>query len=169
MSVIASLVLGADGSSTFREDSEAITTPIDRQRFLARRRLSDAIVIGGNTARNERYQRTPVPVVVVSHSRPSLLDQNPQAHWWPLTPLDALSRAQIEFGSRISIEGGVAFVLVLLNAGAITQLELSITPHLGGENKVDYLHLLSYFEKVEMTRVDETLFYSCTVPLMLQR
>ena len=169
MAVIASLVLGVDGSSSLMGSSDAITTPIDRERFLTRRRLSDAILIGGNTARNERYQRTPVPLIILSRTRPALLDQNPLAHWWHLSPLEAVVRAEQEFGSTISIEGGIALISELLDVGAISQLNLSITPNIGGEDRVDYPELLSHFEKVERNQADGTVFYTCTMPLMPQK
>lgn len=169
MAVIASLVLAADGSSTLFGTSDTVTTPIDRQRFLARRRLCDAILIGGNTARNERYEKTPVPLVIVSHTRPALLDQNPKAHWWLLSPVEAVARARWEFGNTLSIEGGIAFISELLDARLISQLELSITSHVGGENKVDYLDLLAHFEKIETEELEGTIFHTCTFPIMTQK
>jgi riboflavin biosynthesis pyrimidine reductase len=169
VAVISSLVLGADGTSTLHGNSESVTTPIDRQLFLARRRLCDAILIGGNTARNERYQKTPVPLVVLSHTRPAILDQNSQARWWMLSPAQAVSRAQWEFGNDLSIEGGIAFISELLNANLLTQLELSITPHVGGEEKIDYLNLLSHFEKITTQEIEGTIFHTCTIPIMNQK
>lgn len=169
MAVIASLVLGADGSSTVLGTSDKVTTPIDRQRFLTRRRLSDVILVGGNTARNERYQRTPVPLVVLSHTRPSVLDLNPKAHWWSLSPAEAIARARWEFGSTISIEGGISFICELLDAQLISQLELSITSHVGGESKVDYLELLAHFEKIETEEIEATIFHTCTFPIKTQK
>lgn len=169
MAVIASLVLGADGSSTLLGTSDTVTTPIDRQRFLARRRLCQAILIGGNTARNERYQRTPVPLVVLSHTRPLVLDQNPKAHWWRLSPVEAVARARWEFGNTLSIEGGISFISELLDAQLITQLELSITPHVGGEYKVDYMDLLRHFEKIETQELEATIFHTCTFPIKNQK
>lgn len=169
MAVIASLVLGADGSSTLLGSSDAVTTPLDRARFLARRRECDAILIGGNTARHERYQRTPVPLVILSHTRPDLLDQNPKAHWWSLSPLEAVARARWEFGNTLSIEGGMAFISELLDAHLISQLELSITAHVGGEDKVDYLDLLSHFEKIETEESEGTIFHTCTFPFTRQK
>ncbi len=169
MAVIASLVVGADGSSTLGGTSNSITTPIDRARFLARRRLCDAILIGGNTARNERYQRTPVRLVVLSHTRPAILDQNSKALWWVLPPAEAVARAQREFGDTLSIEGGVAFISELLEANLLTQLELSITPQIGGENRVDVLGLLSHFEKIATHEEQGTIFHTCTFPITTQK
>lgn len=165
MAVIASLVLGADGSSSLRGNSEAISTPIDHQRFLARRRLCDVIIVGGNTARAEGYRKTPVPLVILSHSRPDLLDANPMAHWWMMPAAEAIDRAQKEFGPTISMEGGVTMIRELLEVGAISQLELSISPKIGGEKKVDQEILLSYFRKIEKELVEDTVFYTCTEPI----
>ncbi len=169
MAVIASLVLGADGSSSLRGNSAAISTPIDRERFLARRRRCDVIIVGGKTARADGYKATPVPLVIISHSRPDLLDVNPKAHWWMMPASEAIKRAQKEFGSTVSIEGGISMVSELLEAGEISQLELSISPHTGGENKIDREKLLKYFEKVEEELVVETIFYTCTEPVIKQR
>lgn len=168
MAVTATIVVGADGSSTLRGSSDSVTTPIDRQRFLIRRRHCDAILIGGNTARNERYQRTPVPLVVLSHTRPAILDKNAQAHWWALSPAEAVARARTEFGSNLSIEGGISFIAELLNAKLLTQLDLSITPHRGGENRVNVLELLSHFEKIQTDEEQGTIFHTCTLPIMTQ-
>jgi riboflavin biosynthesis pyrimidine reductase len=169
VAVISSLVLGSDGTSTLGRNSDLVTTPVDRQRFLARRRECDAILIGGQTARNERYQRTPVPLVVLSHSRPALLDQNSKAHWWILSPSEAVVRAQSEFGNNLSIEGGIGLISELLKANLLTQLELSITQHIGGEDKVDYLELLSHFQRIETDEIEGTIFHTCTFPITTQK
>ncbi len=164
MAVIASLVLGADGSSTLRGNSAAISTPIDRERFLARRRLCDVIIVGGKTAKADGYKTTPVPLVIISHSRPDLLDVNSKAHWWMIPAAAAIERAKKEFGPTVSVEGGISMISELLEAGAISQLELSISPQTGGENKIDLEQLLKYFEKIEEELVVETIFYTCTEP-----
>lgn len=165
MPVIASLVLGSDGSSTVDGSSVGLSTPADRARFLTRRRLSDAILIGGTTARSEGYSKTPVPLVILSRSKPSLLEENPLAHWWPLSPIEAVAQAQKEFGQRIAIEGGIAFIVELLRARLISQLDLTITLREGGENKIDPQYLIAYFTHIEREQSDETIFYTCTLPL----
>lgn len=165
MAVIASLVLGTDGSSSLRGNSEAISTPIDRQRFLARRRLCDVIIVGGKTAQADGYKRTPVPLVIISHARPELLDENSKAHWWMMPAAEAVERAKKEFGPTVSIEGGISMISELLEIGAISQLELSISPRSGGENKIDRETLLSHFKKIEKKLIDETIFFTCTQPI----
>lgn len=165
MKVTASLVIGSDGSTSLDGNSEGVTNLLDRHRFLARRRESDVILIGGNTARNDRYRKTPVPVVVLSRARPELLSQNPKAHWWNISPPAAVDRAKNQFGPAISVEAGVAIIAELLMHGLIDDLELSVTPMTGGENRVNPEELLKYFSSVTREEVDGTIFLSCTDPI----
>ena len=165
MSVHATLVMGRDGSTSFLGNSDGVTTPEDRTQFLATRRQSDVIIIGGNTARHERYRRTPVPLVILSHSYPEIIGENPKAHWWNLSPLEAVRKAEKEFGPSIFIEGGVSMIRQLLSLGLISQLNLSVTPMSGGENRTDLTELLSYFKVVEQNEKGDTVFYSCTKPI----
>jgi dihydrofolate reductase len=167
MNVRATLVIGADGSTSFLGSSDGVTSPADRARFLATRRQGDVIIIGGNTARHERYRRTPVPLVVLSHTYPEIVAENPKAHWWNLSPSEAVRKAKEEFGPSIYIEGGVAMIHQLLPLGLISRLDLSVTPMSGGENRTDLAELLSYFNAVEQNNEDDTIFYSCTQPMQL--
>jgi riboflavin biosynthesis pyrimidine reductase len=76
--IIATLVVGSDGSTAKDGSSRGVTSTLDRARFLERRRHVDAILIGGNTARTEPYRKTPVPVVVISTSMINALADNRQ-------------------------------------------------------------------------------------------
>lgn len=157
MSIVATIVVGIDGSSTLGGSSQQVTTFADRERFLKRRRLSDCIIIGGNTARNEPYLKTPVPLVIVSkQAHPNL----PSAHVWNLDPKDALVKASTEFGKNILIEGGASFITYLLEKHLIEYLELSVTPIKGGEDIFDYEKFLSLAVRVDKNNVNETIFYS---------
>ncbi len=162
MSVVATLVLGADGSSTKNGSSEALSTAEDRERFLLRRKNFDVLVIGANTARNERYLNTPVPLVVISHSRPEILDLNDNAHWFNCTPREGLSKARLQFGDQIGIEAGWRMVKELLEDGAIDEFELSVSPVTDGENLVDLDYELRKFDTVSKFVVNETTFFSCS-------
>lgn len=169
MSVTASLVIGADGSTSLQGSSAGITSPEDRHNFLARRRQSDVIIIGGVTARHEGYRRTPAPLIVLSHTYPEIVGVNPNAYWWNLAPLEAIKRATTEFGSSIFIEGGASMIQELLSVGAISQLDLSITAASGGENRVVLSELLLNFNKITKSELNGTIFYSCTDPIRLQK
>jgi len=157
VSVVATIVVGADGSSSLSGSSTEVTSAADRATFLQRRRRVDCIIIGGNTARNEPYSKTPVPLVVVSkQSHPQL----PAAHVWNLDPKNALDKARQEFGENILIEGGASFISYLLENDLIDVLELSVTPAKGGADIFDYMKYLSLANSLTKSVVADTTFYS---------
>lgn len=157
MSIIATIVVGTDGSSSIGGSSTEVTSAADRATFLQRRRLVDCIIIGGNTARNEPYLKTPVPLVIVSRQEhPNL----PAAHVWNLDPKDALDRARKEFGENILIEGGASFISYMLEKNLIDVLELSVTSATGGADNFDYEKFLSLAQSVSKKVVSDTTFYS---------
>ncbi len=162
MPVIASLVVGSDGSTSKDGRSAGVSSAADRRAFLARRRSADALLIGGNTARNEPYQKTPVPVVVVSKSMLNPLANNRLAHWWNCDPIEALARAQRLFGETIVIESGASIIEELIDAKQVDRLELSVTQVMGGEDLIDFKKLLSKFAYVAERTEEDTVFYTAT-------
>ena len=160
MPIIATLVVGADGSTSKYGNSAGVTTALDRSEFLQRRRNADCIIIGGNTARSEPYQRTPVPVVVLSRALVNPLSGNRLAHCWNLSPVKAVDKALETFGPRIHIEAGATVIEELVTAGRIDELELSITAITDGEDKLDVENFLTHFTIIKDQSVDGTRFIS---------
>lgn len=160
MAVTATLVVGRDGSTRKNGRSAGVASSADRAAFLARRRLADCILIGGNTARNEPYQRTPAPVVVISRSMINHLAHNRRAHWWNASAEEALTRAQRLFGPNILVEAGPTIIISLADQGLIDRLELSVTDVDGGEDPIDYQALLSKFSSVNENVIDSTRFFT---------
>lgn len=160
--IIATLVVGSDGSTAKDGTSRGVTSPLDRARFLERRRHVDAILIGGNTARSESYRKTPVPVVVISSSMINSLADNRQAYWWNTSPSEAIERAQHLFGPTILVEAGTSIILELLSLNLIDRLELSVTTVTGGDDRIDIQHMLSNFSHVTSENEGETIFYTAT-------
>ena len=157
MSIVTTIVVGTDGSSTLRGSSTEVTSAADRATFLQRRRTVDCIIIGGNTARNEPYSKTPVPLVIVSkQAHPHL----PKAHVWNIDPKDAVDKARKEFGENILIEGGASFISYLLDHNVVDVLELSVTPASGGADILDYKKYLSLADSVSKSVVADTTFYT---------
>jgi len=157
MSVTATIVVGADGCTSIKGSSTQVTSVADRESFLKRRRLVDCIIIGGNTARNEPYTKTPVPLVVISHhAHPNL----PAAHVWNIDPCEGVTRAVQQFGENILIEGGSSFISYLLDNNAIDSLELSITPAKGGTDTFDFSKYLARANSLEEENIDGTIFYT---------
>ena len=162
MTVSVTLVTGVDGATSKGGSSAGVTSSADRAAFLARRRNADCILIGGQTARTEPYQRTPVPVVVISRSLVNPLSHNRLAHCWNLTPRKALERAIKTFGPNVLIEAGASIINELLPTGLIDALELSITPIVGGDDPIDLDQLLSYFPHKTEKLVNGTRLISAT-------
>lgn len=159
MSTSASLVVGADGSTTKDQRSHGVSSQADRAIFLARRREVDVIIIGGNTARNEPYLRTPVPLVVISRSQINPIPANPKAQLWNTSPATAIINARKTFGPRILIEGGALLLHELLEQGLIDDFYLTVTPHRHGENMIDWQGILNRFTTFTESQIDETLFF----------
>jgi riboflavin biosynthesis pyrimidine reductase len=162
VSVVATLVVGSDGSTSKESRSAGVSSPEDRKTFLQRRREVDVIIVGGNTARHEPYNRTPVPLVVISRSLVNPVQGNHLALLWNCSPVMAVEKARALFGEKILIEGGISMINELLEHKKIDQLELSVTSATGGENTVDINHLLSHFSQIERREDSETVFYSAS-------
>ena len=158
MAVFASLVVGADGSTAKGGNSRGITSGVDRTAFLTRRRSADFLLIGGETARVEPYHRTPVPVVVASRSMINSLADNRLAHWWNLSPTEALVKGMKKFGENVLVESGPSIIDELLLNKVIDGIYLSITSITGGENPIDIAALLGNFVEIDRQEVDGTQF-----------
>jgi riboflavin biosynthesis pyrimidine reductase len=160
VSIVATLVVGADGSTSYESRSAGISSAADRQVFLQRRRQVDCIIVGGNTARHEPYNRTPVPLVVISRSLVNPVQGNHLALLWNCSPVEAVKKARTQFGEKILIEGGITMINELIDHGAIDQLELSVTPATGGDDRIDWKALIAQFAHCQSREVEGTYFYS---------
>ena len=158
MAVFASLVVGSDGSTAKGGNSRGITSGVDRTAFLARRRSADFLLIGGETARVEPYHRTPVPVVISSRSMINSLADNRLAHWWNLSPADALAKGIKKFGENVLVESGPTIIDNLILNQALDGIYLSITSVTGGENQIDIAALLGNFDEIDRQEVEGTQF-----------
>jgi riboflavin biosynthesis pyrimidine reductase len=160
VSIVATLVVGSDGSTSKESRSAGVSSAADRQVFLQRRREVDCIIIGGNTARHEPYNRTPVPLVVISRSLVNPVQGNHLALLWNCSPAQAVEKARTQFGEKILIEGGITMINELIDHAIIDQLELSVTPVSGGDDRIDWKSLLAKFAHCQRREVEGTTFYS---------
>ncbi len=160
MSIVATLVVGRDGSTSKESRSAGVSSVSDRQVFLQRRREVDCIIIGGNTARHEPYNRTPVPLVVISRSLVNPVQGNHLALLWNCSPAQAVDKARAQFGPTILIEGGISLINELIEQKILDRIELSVTPATGGDNRIDWEGLLARFKNRQSREVDGTTFYS---------
>jgi riboflavin biosynthesis pyrimidine reductase len=157
--VQANLVVGADGSTTINGSSNGLSSVIDRERFHKLRQSAQAILIGGNSARNEPYAKTSIKLIVLSTDKnlENML-KNPLAEVWNETPLAALEKLSLMGVMRVLVEGGAKLLTPLLTAKAVDDFFLTKTRKIGGENKVDLSNLLSGYNLVSKEVVGEEEF-----------
>lgn len=156
--VAANLVVGIGGTTTLNASSAGLSTPADRTHFHRLRGEFGAILIGGNTARNEPYAKTPVPLIVLSHhplSGPAAL--NPQAVQWNMPLAAAITQARSLYGNLL-IEAGPALLKEAVRNHLLTDLYLTRSPIEGGENPISLEELLDSALELSRREVDGTLF-----------
>ena len=160
MSVLANLVLGSDGSTSLDGSSKSLSSTEDRRRFHELRAQASVILIGGNTARNEPYAQTPVPLVVITRSGqiPESVRANPNAHIWELDPISAVDKASKEFGESVLVEAGMSLIQELLVANKIDELYLTLSKISGGENVYDLSALTRDFTVESSEKIDGETF-----------
>jgi riboflavin biosynthesis pyrimidine reductase len=160
MSVLANLVLGSDGSTTLDGSSKSLSSAEDRRRFHELRAQASVILIGGNTARNEPYAQTPVPLVVITRSGeiPDSVRANPKTHIWDLDPISAVDKALKELGGTVLVEAGMSLIQGLLVANKIDELYLTLSKISGGENVYDLSALTREFTVESSEKIDGETF-----------
>jgi riboflavin biosynthesis pyrimidine reductase len=160
MSVLANLVLGSDGSTSMGGSSKSLSSAEDRRRFHELRAQASVILIGGNTARNEPYAQTPVPLVVITRSGeiPESVRENPNTHIWELDPISAVDKALKELGGTVLVEAGMSLIQELLVANKIDELYLTLSKISGGENVYDLSALTRDFTVESSEKIDGETF-----------
>jgi riboflavin biosynthesis pyrimidine reductase len=157
--VLANLIIGLDGSTTFNHRSAGLSFPQDRLRFHALRKESDVIVIGGNSARNEPYSTTPVPLIVLSHTDqlPKELIANTRATLWNKNIVDAVNSAK-EMYENILIEAGPALLGPALEARLVDELHICISHTSGGESQISLKDFTAGYSQIKREEVEGGAF-----------
>ena len=162
MTITATLVVGSDGSTSQSGNSRQISTPEDRQRFLALHRSADAIIVGGKTIEADPYAGARCPVYVFTQNKEKTFSAP-----FLTVHTDAnnnLSKALTEISERhphVVIESGQRLLLALIETGLVEYLELSITPITNGENAIDIDSLLKKFVIIEDVTINATRLLKC--------
>lgn len=132
MPILANLVLGVDGATTINGSSKGLSNPPDRLRFHALRKKADLIIIGGNTSVNEPYEKTPVPLVVITHHQeiPGSALNNPKALISHANIASTVKEYSQHF-ETILIEGGATLLKEALEESIIDSLFITKTDHQG--------------------------------------
>lgn len=158
MTVLANLVIGLDGSTTSAGSSAKLSSQEDRRRFHELRKRVDVILIGGTTARNEPYQKTPVPLLIASKSKEiSEINSNEIAEIINKDPVSSIKYAREKYGESILIEGGPNFLLEVIDE--VDELYITISSKSGDGQIVSFDGLTRNFIMEGMEKIEEEIFY----------
>jgi riboflavin biosynthesis pyrimidine reductase len=165
LKVVANLVVGSDGATSKNGSSLGLSVPEDRARFHQIRSQSDAILIGGATARREPYKKTPVPLFILTHSLVRLQPKNQLARQLNMDPVTALSEISKYFEEstdkkqvQLLVEAGPKILQELVTHRKIQTFYLTINHGATGENKINFKDLLSGFELLKSEMIDANEF-----------
>jgi riboflavin biosynthesis pyrimidine reductase len=157
MSVMANLVIGIDGSTSRGGSSKALSSQEDRRRFHELRKRANAILIGGETARNEPYENAPLPLIVISRSNEiTEISQNPDYEIINLEPLAAVEQAKKRF-ENIIVEGGPNLLLKIIEK--IDELYITISKQTGDGQIMSFDGITRDFIMENKEEVDGEIFY----------
>lgn len=163
MAVIATLVAGSNYATSKGGLSRPLSTTEDRARFLALHQRASAIIIGRESAVRESYQKTSVPIYVFTRGSAPL--SLPHAFMQQVSVVDNLltkvEEISIRHGGDIAVEAGIELLLALARAGAISELELSLTPIAGDGHYLDIDEMFSLFETVAEQEINGTRLLKC--------
>ena len=162
MSVIATLNVGRNGATSIAGNSSSLSSPADRERFLALHRSAGSYVLGGNSYLNEKYSSTLTPIYILSRSSSPIPDAGANVKVISEPTLIESARVVYRLGPHpVVVEAGISLLLPLVEAGCIEELELSISPIDGDDNFVDVQTLLAHFEITSDEFVDGTRLLKC--------
>jgi len=86
------------------------------------------------------------------------LADNRLAHWWNLSPVNALKKGIKKFGPNVLVEAGPSLINELIQARVLDGIYLSITSVTDGEDLINIDELLANFTSVERDKIQGTLF-----------
>ena len=162
LNLIANLVVAANGATSKNGSSVGLSSPADRQRFHDLRTQSDAILIGGSTARREPYKKTPIPLFIITHSLVRLQPKNQLAKQLNLPPQSALAEVSNFFADKesaqILVEAGPKLLTQMINEGLIQTLHLTINHGATGENTIDIKDLVKTFKLISSEKIEDDEF-----------
>ena len=160
--VAANLVIGADGSTSKNGSSLGLSSLNDRARFHEIRNESDAILIGGATARREPYKKTSIPLFILTHSRVKLQPKNHLAKQLNMDPISALDEIKNVLADKnnaqLLVEAGPKLLQILLDNKKIDKFYLTINNNVSGENKIDIHKLLTGFKLISKETIESDEF-----------
>jgi dihydrofolate reductase len=158
MSVIATLVVGANGATSLKGSSSGLSTQADRDRFLQLHRSAGAYIVGRNSASAESYKNSTAPIFIFTRQPIPNISGEVDVSQGFEKAVREISNAN---PSPIVVESGVSLMMAMINDGVIDQLQLSISPIDGDGDFIDLDQLLEHFKIESDIESDGTRLLEC--------
>ena len=161
--VMANILLARNLATSLGGSSRALSPESDRIRFHQIRTLAKAILIGGQSYRNEPYSKLSLPLYISSRTlsegaSDSQFIFNQEPAW-------LIKRALLEQGCPVLIEGGVNFISSLITQSLINLLYITRVNQDGDGHFFDESQLLKNYERRSIETIDGASFESWRVKL----
>jgi len=161
--VMANILLARNLATSLGGSSRALSPKSDRIRFHQIRTLAKAILIGGQSYRNEPYSKLSLPLYISSRTlsegaSDSQFIFNQEPAW-------LIKRALLEQGCPVLIEGGVNFISSLITQSLIDLLYITRVNQDGDGHFFDESQLLKNYERRSIETIDGASFESWRVKL----
>ena len=161
--VMANILLARNLATSLGGSSRALSPESDRIRFHQIRTLAKAILIGGQSYRNEPYSKLSLPLYISSRTlsegaSDSQFIFNQEPAW-------LIKRSLLEQGCPVLIEGGVNFISSLITQSFIDLLYITRVNQDGDGHFFDESQLLKNYERRSIETIDGASFESWRVKL----
>ena len=161
--VMANILLARNLATSLGGSSRALSPESDRIRFHQIRRLAKAILIGGQSYRNEPYSKLSLPLYISSRTlsegaSDSQFIFNQEPAW-------LIKRALLEQGCPVLIEGGVNFISSLITQSLIDLLYITRVNQDGDGHFFNDSQLLENYQRKSIEVIDGASFESWRVKL----
>ena len=160
---MANILLARNLATSLGGSSRELSPESDRIRFHQIRTLAKAILIGGQSYRNEPYSKLSLPLYISSRTLNEgavgskfIFNQDPA---W------LINRALLEQGYPVLIEGGVNFISSLIAESLIDLLYITRVNKDGDGHFFDESNLLKNYERQSIEMIDGVSFESWRVKL----
>ncbi len=161
--VMANILLARNLATSLGGSSRALSPESDRIRFHQIRTLAKAILIGGQSYRNEPYSKLSLPLYISSRT----LSEGASGSQFIFNqePAWLIKRALLEQGCPVLIEGGVNFISSLITQSLIDLLYITRVNQDGDGHFFDESQLLKNYERQSIETIDGASFETWRVKL----
>ncbi len=160
---MANILLARNLATSLGGSSRELSPKSDRIRFRQIRTLAKAILIGGQSYRNEPYSKLSLPLYISSRT----LNEGAVGNKFIFNqdPAWLINRALLEQGYPVLIEGGVNFISSLIAESQIDLLYITRVNQDGDGHFFDESNLLKNYQRQSIEDIDGASFESWGVKL----